>query len=130
MCQLNSKTLWRKRLPLLKFFIEVDLRGPLVMMLGWEVGTRTGFDKSLGKAGSRLQDYLPPDVWRQFLPTYADAEYAHVWESLSVFYRLFRRTAEAVGQAHGFVFPAEDAEKTWAFLEHVRGLPQDASTIF
>ena len=124
------KTLWRKRLPLLKLYIEVVLREPLLTMLGWEIGTRTGFDKSLGKAGSRLQDFLPPDVWRQYEQTYGDADFARTWESLSLFYRLFRSTAEVVGQAHGFRFPAGDADKAWASLEHVHQLPADATSVF
>jgi len=36
----------------------------------------------------------------------------------------------AVGQAHGFRFPAEDGEKARAFLEHVSKLPEDAKSIF
>ncbi len=43
------KTIWRKNLPLLKFYIESWLREPLTMMLGWEIGIKTGFDKSIGK---------------------------------------------------------------------------------
>jgi len=124
------KTFWRRQLPLVHFYIEIDLRPPLLTMLGWEIGTRTGFDRSLGKAGTRLQEYLPPEDWNQYRLTYADADLGHIWESLSVFYELFRRTAEAVGHAHGFRFPAEDGDKAWAFLEHVSKLPEDATSIF
>ena len=68
------KTLWRRSLPLLHFYMDVVLRRALVTMLGWEVGTRTGFDRSVGKSGSKLKEYLSPEQWRQFLRTYPDSK--------------------------------------------------------
>ena len=114
----------------MKFYIEVVLREPLIMMLEWEIGTRTGFDKSIGKAGKHLRKYLEPEVWAEIQQTYADADYDNTWESLFAFHRLFKRSAEFVGQEYGFRFPAEDVKKALAFLEHVRHLPEDAQSIF
>ncbi len=132
-CGLGShipKSLWRKQLPLLKHYIELVLCRPLVMMLGWEIGTRTGFDKSLGKAGNNLEKFLTPDQWRQYQQTYADADFDNIWESLKIFNNLFNQSAEAVGQAYNFPYPKETGEKAWAFLEHVRNLPEDAQSIY
>lgn len=124
------KTLWRKSLPLLYVYIDIVLRQPLIKMLGWEMGTRTGFDRSLGKAGSRLQEYLPAQQWEQFLRTYPDSDFDCIWESISVLYDLFMSSAECVAKARGFCFPCETGKKAWAFLEHVHQLPEDATSIF
>lgn len=124
------KTLWRRQLPLLKVFIEVVLRKPLVMMLEWDIGVRKGFDVSVGKAGKHLQTFLEPEVWREFEGTYAGADYAGIYGSCLVSYRLFKQTAQAVGQHYGYRYPAEDGEGAAAFLEHVWKLPEDTQSIF
>jgi aminoglycoside 6-adenylyltransferase len=124
------KTFWRKQLPLLKFYIEVVLRKPLVMRLEWEIGVKTGFEKSVGRAGKHLQKHLEPEVWREFEYTYAGADYDSIYESFLTFYRLFKRTAESVGQHYGYRFPAENGKRALDFLEHVRYLPEDARSIF
>ncbi len=124
------KTLWREQLPLLKVFIEVVLRKPLVMMLEWDIGVRKGFDVSVGRAGKHLQKFLSPEVWREFEGTYAGADYVSIYESCLVFYRLFTQTAQAVGQHYEYHFPIADGERALAFLKHVWGLPEDAQSIF
>lgn len=43
------KTIWRKKLPLLKVYIDVVLRKPLINMFEWDIGIKTGFRKSIGK---------------------------------------------------------------------------------
>lgn len=124
------KTLWRRQLPLLHVYIDVVLRRPLIAMLGWEVGTRTGFNKSIGKAGNGLQDHLPAQHWQQLLRTYSDSEIDHIWESIMLLYELFMSSAESVAGAYNFRFPAEVAKNAWAFAEHVHELPRDAISIY
>ena len=124
------KTIWRKKLPLLKFYIEAWLRQPVVMMLEWEIGIRTGWRKSLGSKAKNLENYLAPDVWNEYRRTYVDSDYDNLWESLFLFYRIFRSSAEFVAEKHGFHFPREKAAKVLAFMEHVRALPADAERIY
>ncbi len=124
------KTIWRRKLPLLKFYIEGWLRETVQMMLGWEIGIRTGWEKSLGSNGKHLEDLLVPDVWKEYRRTYVGSDYDDLWESLFLFHSIFRRSAEFVGAKCGFRFPEDKAAKVLAFLEHVRTLPADAKRIF
>jgi aminoglycoside 6-adenylyltransferase len=124
------KTIWRRKLPLLKFFIEACLRESVVMMLGWEIGIRTGWEKSLGSQGKHLENLLTPDVWNEYKRTYVDSDYDNLWESLFLFHSIFKRSAEFVAEKRGFRFPREMAAKVLAFLEHVRTLPTDAERIY
>ncbi|NKB67582.1 MAG: aminoglycoside 6-adenylyltransferase [Candidatus Latescibacteria bacterium] len=124
------KTIWRRKLPLLKFFIEAGLRDSLVMMLEWEMGIRQGFEQSMGFKGKHLERYLPSDMWSQYENTYVDSNYENLWESLFLCYRIFKESAEFVGKNCGFTFPQEKGMKVWAFLEHVRKLPPNAQTIY
>jgi aminoglycoside 6-adenylyltransferase len=124
------KTVWRRRLSLLKFYIEACLREPMLMMLGWEVGARTGWDKSLGHQGVRLEKYLTPDVWEEYVRTFAGSDYGEIWDSLFLAHRIFVRSARFVADKFSYEFPEQQATRVKAFLEHVRDLPADAERIF
>ena len=124
------KTIWRKKLPLLKFYIEAILRDSLVMMLEWEIGIRQGFEQDMGVRGKHLESYLAPDVWSEYERTYVDSDYENLWESLFRFYRIFERSAEWIAKECGFTYPKEQGMKVWAFLEHVRKLSPNAQTIY
>jgi len=124
------KTIWRKNLPLLKFHIEAWLRESVLMMLGWEIGIRTGWEKSLGSKSKYLEKHLAPDLWNEYKRTYVDSDYDKLWESLFLFYRIFTKSAEFVAEKRGYQFPQQKAAKVLAFLEHVRTLPADAKRIY
>ena len=124
------KTFWRRSLPLLHVYMDVVLRRPLVRMLGWEIGTRGQSAISLGKAGNRLQEHLSAEEWEEFRLTYCDSDFDHIWESLTVFYSMFTRSAKHVAAVRGFRFPDTAGRNAWAFLEHVHQLPRDAESIF
>lgn len=124
------KTLWRMQLPLLKFYIEGWLRETVLMMFSWEIGIRTGWERSLGSKGKFLEAMLEPDVWAEYKKTYVGDDYQDIWESLFLFHNIFTRSAELVAEEFGFQFPNDQASKVVAFLHHVRRLPADASNIY
>jgi aminoglycoside 6-adenylyltransferase len=78
------KTIWRKQLPLLKSYLEGWLRVPVRLMLSWEIGTKTGFDKSLGASGKYLEKYLEPNKWKKYLSTYVGSDYDDIWERIQL----------------------------------------------
>ena len=124
------KTIWRRNLSLLKFYIEGWLREVVLMMLCWEVGIRHGWERSVGKKGRNLGALLPQDAWREYRRTYVGSDYTDLWESLFLFHDVFKRSAEFVAAECGYRFPQEQAAKVRAFLEHVRTLPADAERIY
>ena len=124
------KTIWRRNLPYLKFLIECCLRESVVMMLGWEIGIRTGWEKSLGNKGKYLEDFLPADAWGEYKKTYVGSNWDYLWESLFLFHGIFRRSAKFVAAERGYRFPQETAANVWTFLEHVRAMPADAERIY
>ena len=124
------KTIWRKELPLLKTYIDIVLRKPLIKMLEWHIGIKTGFKTSVGKAGRHLQKYLEPEIWKEFKQTYTDSDYDNIWNSLFLFYKLFKTTAESVAKEYGFQFPEEAGESALGFLRHVKELAEDAKVIY
>lgn len=124
------KTIWRKELPLLMCLIDFVLRKPLIQMLEWSIGIKTDYQRSIGKGGKHLQKYLEPEIWCDFEQTYTDANYQNIWNSLFLFYKLFKNTALKVGEENGFQFPEEECKRAVKFLKHVKELPQNAKSIF
>lgn len=123
------KTIWRRKLPLLKSYIEW-LRESVVMMLGWEIGLRSGWNNSLGSKGKNLEDLLLMDVWKEYKRTYVGNDYDEIWDSLFLFYSIFERSAKFVAEKCGFTFQQNRAEKVLSFMKHVRALPSDAQRIY
>jgi aminoglycoside 6-adenylyltransferase len=123
------KTLWRRKLPLLKCHTG-RLREDLILMLSWHVGVTRGFNRSLGSEGKNLQQHLEPTVWQEFVRTYTGPDYADIWKSLLTFHSLFARVARSVGNHYGYQFPAQESEGVLAFFEHVMKLAPDAQSIY
>jgi aminoglycoside 6-adenylyltransferase len=125
-----AKGLWRRELPYAKEMLELYLREQLMKMLGWYLGVQTGFQKSPGKLGKYLENYLEPDLWQMLLRTYSDAHYNHIWDALLTMGDLFRRTAILVAEHFGFTYPFGDDQRVTAHLLHVRALPGDAKDMY
>ncbi len=124
------KTIWRKQLPLLKFYIEGWLREPIHLMLTWEVGLKTGFAKSIGSKAKYLQKFLESEKWEQYLKTYVDSDYENIWNSIFLFHDIFMRSASFVAREYNFILPVENASKVLSFLNHVMNLSDNAESIY
>jgi aminoglycoside 6-adenylyltransferase len=125
-----AKGLWRRELPYAKEMLELYVREQLMKMLGWYMGVQTGFQKSPGKLGKYLENYLEPDLWQMLLRTYSGVHYDHIWDALLTMGDLFRRTAIPVAEHFGFTYPFGDDQRVTAHLLHVRTLPGDAKEMY
>lgn len=124
------KTIWRKQLPLLKFYIEGWLRKPVRLMLSWEIGIKIGFNKSIGAKGKYLQRFLEPEKWKMYLKTYVDSDFENIWDSLFLFYEIFMESARLVAKEYHYIFPEDEAARVLSFLDHVRNLSDNAESIY
>lgn len=125
-----AKGLWRKELTYTKEHLDEYARSQLMKMLTWYVGMKTDFQKSPGKMGKYLKQFLEPELWELLLKTYADASYEKNWDALETMGELFRRAAVPVADHFGFEYPFGDDDRVSAYLRHVRQLPKDAEGIY
>lgn len=125
-----AKGLWRGELTYAHTILDIYLRDPLMKMLTWYFGVQTGFKKSAGKFGKYLKTGLDDDLWQQLTRTYADADPKNTWQALFATGSLFRRAAQSVAEAFGFIYPELDDERVSAFIRRIRELPPDAETIY
>lgn len=129
-CPYVAKGLWREEIPYAKTMLDQTVREQLMQMLVWHIGVQTGFQRSPGKFGKYFQRYLEPELWQMLERTYAGASYDDTWEALLTMGRLFERIAVSLAGRFGFDYPAGDARRVRAHLEHVRRLPRDATEIY
>jgi aminoglycoside 6-adenylyltransferase len=128
-CPYVAKGLWRGEIVYAHSMFEV-VREQLMKMLAWYIGTNTSFALNPGKYGKYFERYLEPELWTMLLRTYADGDYDHTWEALSIMGELFRRTAGLVALHFGFDYSRGDDARVSAHLQHVRSLPKDAKEMY
>lgn len=97
-----SKGLWRGQLLYAQHILEECTRPMLRFMLAWQLGGEQGFPVYPGKAGDRLGERLPPEVWRRYLSTYAPCEKDALFQALLAACELFTQASERAGKALGY----------------------------
>jgi aminoglycoside 6-adenylyltransferase len=123
-----AKGLWRGELTYAKSMTEV-VQEQLVDMLTWYFGIKTDFQKSPGKAGKYIKDYVEPEIWAQLEKTYSDSNVENNWESLFIAGSLFRRVAKAVAEQFGFSYPQRDDDNVSEHIRRIKRLPRGAPEI-
>ena len=121
-----AKGLWRQQLTYAKYMMDNIVRGELIKMLSWYIGSKTRFSVNLGGYGKFLQNHLEPELWTMLEKTYADADYDNNWTALLVMSELFRRAANEVAAQQGFDYQTKDDERVSNHILYMRDLPRDA----
>ena len=125
-----AKGLWREEITYAKAMLDQYVRPQLMKILAWQIGIKTEFKINPGKDGKYFQHHLEPEVWKQLLSTYADADYDQTWDSLERMCQLFQIASRFVANHFGFEYPLEDDQNVSAHLKHVRSLPKGAKEMY
>lgn len=124
-----AKGLWRDEIPYAWEMFEYK-REQFMKMITWYVGVNTNFEKSPGKMGKYLKNYLSPESWEMFLRTYPDSDPERIWDAMFTMNDLFRCVAREVAAHFKFTYPEQYDKNVTGYLQHVRKLPRDASVIY
>lgn len=125
-----AKGLWREEVPYVHKMLYEGSHPELVKLLNWKIGYETEFQVSTGKASKYMKNWLPADIWEQFLKTYVNGKIEDIWDSVFIMCGLFDETAHEIEKYSGFPYNSKEAEAGFQFLKHVRTLPKDAKEIF
>lgn len=115
-----AKGIWRKELTYVKYLFEQIAKNELIKLLSWYAGTNTGFNKTIGKFGKYLQDYLEPELWDSFTRTYVDADYAHLWDGVFEMCTLFHYVALKISTDYRYSYNEEEYQSMVQYLEAVK----------
>lgn len=129
-CPYVAKGLWRQEIVYSKTMLDTVVHEELMKMLVWHIGLKTGFSVNPGKLGKYFRRYLEPALWNRLMHTYSNASYEHTWEAMFTMCHLFREVAIEIASKLGFDYPFDDDRRVSAYLEHIRNLPKDATSIF
>jgi aminoglycoside 6-adenylyltransferase len=129
-CPYVAKGLWREEITYAKHMLDQILREQLFKMVGWYVGTKSGFRTNPGKFGKYLVRYLEPELWDLLLNTYSSAEYDETWGALFAMCSLFSLVATVVAEHLGFDYTLQMDRRVQTHLHHVRTLPKNASEMY
>lgn len=125
-----AKGLWRKEILYTIDSLNYYVRDDLLLMLSWYICIDKGFEFSLGKSRKYLKDYLNPDIWNRLMMTFNLSDYDCAWNALITTCELFDEIAPDVGEAFGFKYNKEEATRSFAYIKHIKELPQMAAEIY
>lgn len=125
-----AKGLWREEILYTIEVMNSYVRQELLTMLRWYVGTQTDFKLSVGKADKDLKKYLPPELWRRLMKTFNMGDYDSAWNALFITCELFREIAPETGKMLGYEYNYNEAERSFAFIKHIKELPKNAAEIY
>lgn len=125
-----AKALWRKELLAVHQVFYGVCQPELIKLLNWKAGNDNGFCISTGKASKYLNRYLPEPVWNRFLETFIGTDLEKAWDCAFALCELFDDLARELSEKWGYRCDTKEAQASYAFLKHVRTLPQDAKSLF
>lgn len=125
-----AKGLWRNELLYVSDVINSVVRDELLLMLSWYTGIESGFELSLGKSHKYLKNYLSAEIWSRLMATYHLSDTDAGWNALICACELFDDIAPQVGKAFEYDYDREEANKSFAFIKHIRELPITATEIY
>lgn len=75
---------------------------------------------SCGKLNKYLKKYLPEGFYNEYLKTFTDSDYDHIWHAIDESCKLFRKTALFVEEYFHFVYPENDEMAALEYMEKIR----------
>lgn len=124
-----AKGIARDELPFAMTTYNTLVRDMLEQMLDWYIGTYTDFSVSSGKLHKYFKQYLPLDVYEEYVTTYTDGDYQHFWAAIQASYALFRKAALLVAQSFQFSYPEQEETASRNYIRHVRETMQTSDSV-
>lgn len=115
-----AKGIWRKELTYAKHVSEQIVKEELIKLLSWYAGLKTDYQKTIGKFGKNLQQYIEPELWQLFEKTYVDADYNHMWDALFLMCDLFDKLARIIADHFGFPYNQSELSAVVQYLKEIK----------
>lgn len=128
-CPYVAKGLWRNEIVYAHHMLDEVVRGELVKMLTWYIGTKTNFLENPGKFGRRFQKLLPTEIWISLMETYASADLESIWNSLFKCCEIFRLAAPEVASYFNYPYQKKEDERVFNFLQKIRSIPNGTDDV-
>lgn len=125
-----AKGLWRKEILYSIDVMNSYVRDGLITMIKWKVGIETNFKVSIGKSNKFIKEYIDKEIWDKLMSTFNVSDYHSAWTALFITCELFEEVASNVAKELGYEYNYDEAQRSFAFIKHIRQLPDDALEIY
>lgn len=115
-----AKGIWRKELTYAKHVSEQVVKEELIKLLTWYAGMKTNYQKTIGKFGKYLKEYIEPEIWDEFIKTYVDANYDNMWEALFKMCDIFNSVSLKVSSYYGYKYNQREYNDAVEYLFAVK----------
>ena len=115
-----AKGIARDELSYVMNMLNDVVRSELHDMIGWYIGTRHGFDLSVGKNGKYFKRYLTPELYAKYTATYSGSDYNDIWAALYAMCDLFHTLALSVAEHFGFAYRQHEEDGMREYLRMVK----------
>lgn len=115
-----AKGIARNELPYAMLMYHNVVREELHDMIGWYIGTITNYTVSAGKMGKYFKQFLPAKLYEQYLRTYSDSNYNHLWDAIFNACDIFSNLAVQVGDNCSYIYNGQDEENMRIYLNNVK----------
>lgn len=115
-----AKGIARNELSYAMLMFHNIVREELHNMMEWYIGTLTDFTVSAGKMGKYFKRFLPSEIYEQYLHTYSDSDYNHMWNAIFIACDLFGILAIQVAGYCSYYYNKQDEENMRSYLNNVK----------
>ncbi len=115
-----AKGIARNELPYAMLMFHNVVREELHDMIGWYIGTITDYTVSAGKMGKYFKQFLPAKIYDQYILTYSDSDYNHLWDAIFNACDIFSNLAIQVGDACSYFYNRHEEENMRIYLYNVK----------
>ncbi len=121
-----AKGIWRDELLLVKYMFDVILIDCIRQLLTWHAGLEYNWSVNVGKCGKWLKDFLPEEIYNEFISLYPSTDYNEIWELLFKAGRLIHKIGIELARELGYTYPIQDDINVTEYLQRIKALPKDA----
>jgi aminoglycoside 6-adenylyltransferase len=115
-----AKGIARDELSYVMNMLNDVVRSELHDMIGWYIGTQSGFNLSVGKSGKYFKRYLSPELYVQYTATYSGSNYDNIWAAVYTMCDLFHTLALPVAAHFGFIYKQDEEDGIRKYLKIVK----------
>jgi len=114
-----AKGIMRDELPYVMPMLN-GVRSNLSEMINWYIGIQYDFKVSTGKDGKYFKKLLSPELYAQYVVSYADSDYENIWRSVDTMCEMFSPLALSVAEHFGFPYHQDEEDGMREYLRLVR----------
>lgn len=128
-----AKALCRSELNYAKYMLDGTIRyDKLQPLIEWYIGTTVGWGVSTGMCGRWFHRHLSPELWQQYVQTFAGSDIGDNWRALFATIEFARTVATSVAKALSFDYPHKTDADVSTYIEKLHckytDAPSDRST--